>query len=158
MLVEKGQRRQGKARAAFFTSIVCCIDRVSFIHILFTILFSSNWLFVLWTKIFLIKTIFLTNLINTAPSFKSHFDNMASGNPLTVDGELQYIVQWFSEWSELQRDDFLPIVSDFLASGNSTTLNGITSSLTGANLDDKPMSLFQCRVRELQIRDSNGGS
>lgn len=71
---------------------------------------------------------------------------MATGNPLTVDGELQYIVQWFTEWSELQRDDFLPILVEFLSVGTSATLNGITSSLTGANLTDKPMSLFQCRV------------
>lgn len=73
---------------------------------------------------------------------------MSTGNPLTIDGELQYMVQWFSEWSELQREDFLPVFVEFLsaASGSSAALNGITSHLSGATLADKPMSLFQCRV------------
>lgn len=76
---------------------------------------------------------------------------MATMNPLSVDGELQYIVQWFAEWSELQREDFLPILVDCLRATNNgasaISLNGITSGMSGSSLVDKPMSLFQCRVR-----------
>lgn len=92
-------------------------------------------------------------------------------NNLTTDGEFRYIVQWFNEWSELQRDDFIPVLveyltrkvpptnnsskhnqqNDQLASPMRATLhingdlicNEIDKSLT---LTDRPMSLFQCRV------------
>lgn len=65
-----------------------------------------------------------------------------------IEGELRYIVQWFNEWSELQRDDFLPILSDYLTkdSENGIYMNGIVSGLAASSLD-KPMSLFQCRVK-----------
>lgn len=70
-----------------------------------------------------------------------------SGNNLSVDGELRYIVQWFNEWSELQRDDFLPIVVEYLTKDHGTHyMNGVVNSLSAASFDDKPMSLFQCRV------------
>lgn len=70
-----------------------------------------------------------------------------SGNNLSVDGELRYIIQWFNEWSELQRDDFLPIVVEYLTKDNGTHyMNGVVNSLSAASFDEKPMSLFQCRV------------
>lgn len=70
-----------------------------------------------------------------------------SGNNLSVDGELRYIIQWFNEWSELQREDFLPFVVDYLTKERgSHYMNGVVNSLAAASFDDKPMSLFQCRV------------
>lgn len=70
-----------------------------------------------------------------------------SGHNLSVDGELRYIVQWFNEWSELQRDDFLPIVVEYLTKDSGTHyMNGVVNSLSAASFDEKPMSLFQCRV------------
>lgn len=70
-----------------------------------------------------------------------------AGNNLSVDGELRYIIQWFNEWSELQREDFLPIVVEYLTKDRSTHyMNGVVNSLAAASFDDKPMSLFQCRV------------
>lgn len=66
---------------------------------------------------------------------------------LTRDGEFRYILQWFMEWSELQRTDFLPILIDYLTKQSTGIyMNGIVSGLSGATCDDKPMSLFQCRV------------
>lgn len=67
-----------------------------------------------------------------------------SGHNLSHEGELRYIIQWFNEWSEFQRDDFLPILADYL--GKENYVNGMVSSLAGASCIDKPMSLFQCRV------------
>lgn len=71
-----------------------------------------------------------------------------SSHNLSHDGELRYIIQWFNEWSEFQREDFLPILADYLGKENSGTyVNGMVSSLAGATCIDKPMSLFQCRVK-----------
>lgn len=73
-----------------------------------------------------------------------------SGHNLTQDGEFRYIVQWFHEWSELQRDDFLPILVEYLTKdGTGHYMNGVVNSLASATCTDKPMSLFQCRVRVL---------
>lgn len=71
-----------------------------------------------------------------------------SMNNLTVDGEFRYIIQWFNEWSELQRDDFVPILVDYLTRGSSGVyVNGVVSGLANAEVMDKPMSLFQCRIK-----------
>lgn len=70
-----------------------------------------------------------------------------SGNHLTCDGEFRYIVQWFNEWTELQRDDFLPVLVEYLTK-DGVVLNGIITDLAGAAVTDKPpMSLFQCRIK-----------
>ncbi|XP_055851732.1 uncharacterized protein LOC129916001 [Episyrphus balteatus] len=71
-----------------------------------------------------------------------------SMNNLTVDGEFRYIIQWFNEWSELQRDDFVPILVDYLTRESSGVyVNGVVSGLANAEVIDKPMSLFQCRIK-----------
>lgn len=70
-----------------------------------------------------------------------------SGHNLSVDGELRYIIQWFNEWSELQREDFLPIVVEYLTKDRGAHyMNGVVNSMSAASFDEKPMSLFQCRV------------
>lgn len=70
---------------------------------------------------------------------------------LSIDGEFRYIIQWFNEWSELQRDDFVYVFVEYLARGSSSgasdgQVNGLVNSLANAAVQDKPMSLFQCRV------------
>lgn len=70
-----------------------------------------------------------------------------SGHNLSVDGELRYIIQWFNEWSDLQREDFLPILVEYLTKdGPAHYMNGVVNSFAAATCEDKPMSLFQCRV------------
>lgn len=70
-----------------------------------------------------------------------------SGHNLSVDGELRYIIQWFNEWSELQREDFLPILVEYLTKDSPTHyVNGVVNSMANVTCDEKPMSLFQCRV------------
>lgn len=74
-----------------------------------------------------------------------------SGHNLSVDGEFRYIIQWFNEWSELQRDDFLPILVEYLSKDDSGHyMNGVLNSLAATSCEDKPMSLFQCRVSTKQ--------
>lgn len=73
---------------------------------------------------------------------------MSSAANLSMDGQFRYIVQWFNEWSELQREDFLPILVEYLTKDTpGAYVNGIVSGLAGAGCADKPMSLFQCRVK-----------
>ncbi|KAH8292221.1 hypothetical protein KR054_007123 [Drosophila jambulina] len=79
---------------------------------------------------------------------------------LSIDGEFRYIIQWFNEWSELQRDDFVYVLVEYLIRGCSTDVggagadggggayvNGLVNSLANAAVQDKPMSLFQCRIK-----------
>ncbi|KAH8243063.1 hypothetical protein KR032_004140 [Drosophila birchii] len=79
---------------------------------------------------------------------------------LSIDGEFRYIIQWFNEWSELQRDDFVYVLVEYLTRGCTTDVggagadggggvyvNGLVNSLANAAVQDKPMSLFQCRIK-----------
>ncbi|XP_017953553.1 uncharacterized protein LOC108649064 [Drosophila navojoa] len=77
---------------------------------------------------------------------------------LSVDGEFRYIIQWFNEWSELQRDDFVYVLVEYLTrdtsvsaggDGNagSTYVNGVVNALATSGVQEKPMSLFQCRIK-----------
>ncbi|XP_039947659.1 uncharacterized protein LOC120766309 [Bactrocera tryoni] len=70
-------------------------------------------------------------------------------NNLSIDGEFRYIIQWFNEWSELQRDDFVPVMLEYLQQGgpNEVYMNGIVNSVSQSSIQDKPMSLFQCRIK-----------
>lgn len=75
---------------------------------------------------------------------------LGSGHNLTVDREFRYIVQWFMEWSDFQREDFVPILAAYLAKGKPggpVYVNGIISGMASVSGQDKPMSLFQCRVK-----------
>ncbi|XP_017471563.1 PREDICTED: uncharacterized protein LOC108362919 [Rhagoletis zephyria] len=72
-------------------------------------------------------------------------------NNLSIDGEFRYIIQWFNEWSELQRDDFVPVLVEYLLQGEAGAgqvyMNGMVNSVAHAGIQDKPMSLFQCRIK-----------
>lgn len=61
---------------------------------------------------------------------------------LTSEAQLRYLLQWFEEFSELQREDFLPVLS--AASGGKA--DQLAATLAGLSCEDKPVSLFQCRV------------
>lgn len=72
------------------------------------------------------------------------------GYNLTTDGELRYVVQWFGEWSDFQREDFVPYLVSYLSqqAGGAVYVNGLISAMAQINPgQDKPMSLFQCRVK-----------
>uniref|UniRef100_W8CDF3 Uncharacterized protein n=1 Tax=Ceratitis capitata TaxID=7213 RepID=W8CDF3_CERCA len=72
-----------------------------------------------------------------------------SMNNLSIDGEFRYIIQWFNEWSELQRDDFVPVLVEYLQQSESGEIymNGVVNSVAEVGIQDKPMSLFQCRIK-----------
>ncbi|XP_073950485.1 uncharacterized protein C14orf119 isoform X2 [Choristoneura fumiferana] len=62
---------------------------------------------------------------------------------LTSEAQLRYLLQWFGEFSELQREDFLPVLS--AASGGNT--DQLAATLAALSCEDKPVSLFQCRIK-----------
>lgn len=64
---------------------------------------------------------------------------------LSPEVQMNYLIQWFKEWSEYQRTDFLPILAEKLHEG--AYVNGIVNSIATVNCQDKPMSLFECRVK-----------
>lgn len=65
---------------------------------------------------------------------------------LSAETQIRYLLQWFQEWNELQRTDFLPIMIEKYA--NKYQVNGIE---TDEENDDKPMSLFECRVIKIKF-------
>ncbi|XP_074042146.1 uncharacterized protein C14orf119 [Leptinotarsa decemlineata] len=64
---------------------------------------------------------------------------------LSSDAQIRYLVQWFQEWSDFQRSDFLPIMAEKYV--NKAYVNGIINSISNVDCRDKPMSLFECRVK-----------
>ena len=64
----------------------------------------------------------------------------------SVQAQVQYVAEWFNEWSEMQRGDFLPVLAQQFVP--SSYVNGLVSGLEGmACRDDRPPSLFQCRIK-----------
>eukprot|EP00096_Caligus_rogercresseyi_P013737 TRINITY_DN6342_c0_g1_i1.p1 TRINITY_DN6342_c0_g1~~TRINITY_DN6342_c0_g1_i1.p1 ORF type:complete len:145 (+),score=44.44 TRINITY_DN6342_c0_g1_i1:161-595(+) len=55
---------------------------------------------------------------------------------LTCEGQLNYFLSWFNDWTELQRSDFIPILLSS-QEPQSPTLNG----------QSKPLSLYACQVK-----------
>ncbi|KAF5271757.1 hypothetical protein FQA39_LY08080 [Lamprigera yunnana] len=64
---------------------------------------------------------------------------------ISSDAQIRYLIQWFNEWSELQRSDFLPILAEKFS--NKVYVNGIVNHMSAVNCQDKPMSLFECRIK-----------
>lgn len=61
---------------------------------------------------------------------------------LTSEAQMRYLLQWFGEYSELQREDFLPV----LAAARGNHPDQLAATLARLTCEDKPVSLFQCRV------------
>ncbi|PSN43873.1 hypothetical protein C0J52_07760 [Blattella germanica] len=63
-----------------------------------------------------------------------------------IQAQVQYVVEWFNEWSEMQRGDFLPVLAQQFVP--SSYVNGLVSGIEGMGCrDDRPPSLFQCRIK-----------
>lgn len=66
----------------------------------------------------------------------------------TTQEQLRYVMQWFHEWSELQRGDFVPILAHRFAPDGVAAVNGLVDGLVVLQTQDgRPPSLFQCRVK-----------
>ena len=64
----------------------------------------------------------------------------------TTQDQVRYLSEWFNTWSELQRDDFLPVLAQALAPA--ANLNGLIGGVTSMNVTGRPPSLFDCQVRK----------
>lgn len=67
---------------------------------------------------------------------------------LSNEAQLRYIIEWFQEWSEMQRSDFLDVLLE--QCGPSGLVNGLVSKMENLGYtegSDRPPSLFQCRVK-----------
>ena len=66
---------------------------------------------------------------------------------LSNQAQIRYVIEWFQEWSEMQRDDFLGILMERCS--NPALVNGLLSGLENLGTEDsnRPPSLFQCRTK-----------
>jgi len=65
---------------------------------------------------------------------------------LTNDQQMNYLLAWFNGWSDLQREDFIPVLAEKLSS-KMINANGIEENLNSLSIDNgRPPSLFKCQV------------
>lgn len=69
---------------------------------------------------------------------------MANKGPIGIAEQLNYLVQWFMEYSEMQKDDFYTILKETYSHKD---INGITNSVNSLELNERPPSIFQCRMK-----------
>ena len=68
---------------------------------------------------------------------------------LTNDQQMNYLLAWFNGWSDLQREDFIPVLAEKLSS-KMINANGIEENLNSLSIDNgRPPSLFKCQVSQL---------
>ncbi|KAL0131066.1 hypothetical protein PUN28_002570 [Cardiocondyla obscurior] len=74
---------------------------------------------------------------------------------LSNEAQLRYMIEWFQEWSEMQRNDFLGVLLENC--GPAGLVNGLVSGMEklGCEGSDRPPSLFQCRVKLFREWSSN---
>ncbi|KAL1129733.1 hypothetical protein AAG570_012677 [Ranatra chinensis] len=59
---------------------------------------------------------------------------------------MRYLIQWFGEFSDMQKADFLPVLVQRFGH-NRGYVNGLLPGMeTLGRLDDRPPTLFQCRI------------
>lgn len=71
--------------------------------------------------------------------------NSHSHYQLTPDNEFRYILNWFRDFSEYEKADFMAILIQWLLKNSEIAVNGIIDDASMAS-DGKPLSIFLCRV------------
>lgn len=67
---------------------------------------------------------------------------------LSNEAQLRYITEWFQEWSEMQRGDFLTVLLE--RCGPAPLVNGLLPGMENLGCKEdsnRPPSLFQCRIK-----------
>lgn len=62
---------------------------------------------------------------------------------LNNDQQMNYLLAWFNVWSDLQKEDFVPILAEKINS-KYAQLNGITEDMK--KMSNRPPSLFDCQI------------
>lgn len=67
---------------------------------------------------------------------------------LNPENEFRYIINWFRDFSEYEKADFMAILIQWLLKNSEICVNGINdeSSMASSTQDGKPLSIFLCRV------------
>ena len=71
---------------------------------------------------------------------------------LNNDQQMNYLLAWFNNWSDLQKEDFVPVLAEKMSS-KWAAVNGLTEDMKSMAVinSGRPVSLFQCQVCFLQI-------
>lgn len=64
---------------------------------------------------------------------------------LSSDQQMNYLLAWFVNWSDLQREDFVPVLAEKMAN-KWGTVNGVCDQLQSLGVEGRPVSLFQCQI------------
>jgi len=67
---------------------------------------------------------------------------------LNNDQQMNYLLAWFNNWSDLQKEDFVPVLAEKMSS-KWAAVNGLTEDLKtmmAVTNSGRPVSLFQCQV------------
>ncbi|RVE47483.1 hypothetical protein evm_007894 [Chilo suppressalis] len=91
----------------------------------------------------LIETAVCLSVAPESEQVSTRIVNRMSPTGLTSEAQLRYLLQWFGEFSELQREDFLPV----LAAARGGQPEQLAATLAALSCQDKPVSLFQCRIK-----------
>jgi len=67
---------------------------------------------------------------------------------LSNDQQMNYLLAWFTKWSDLQKEDFVPILAEKLSS-KWAAVNGVNATLSHLDLNksERPPSLFECQLK-----------
>ena len=71
---------------------------------------------------------------------------------LNNDQQMNYLLAWFNNWSDLQKEDFVPVLAEKMSS-KWAAVNGLTEDMKSMAVTNsgRPVSLFQCQVGSLDI-------
>jgi len=64
---------------------------------------------------------------------------------LSSDQQMNYLLSWFVNWSDLQKEDFVPVLAEKM-SNKWASVNGVCDELQSLGVEGRPVSLFQCQV------------
>jgi len=76
---------------------------------------------------------------------------------LNGDQQMNHLLRWFNDWSELQKADFVPVLASRMKAGKEGLINGdVADGIKAMDTNsDRPPSLFSCQVK--LFRDWFGG-
>lgn len=66
----------------------------------------------------------------------------------TIVAQIRYMLQWFGEWTEMERGDFLPVLVHGFQRAKGNAVNGLLPIMESlCQADGRPLSLFKCRIK-----------
>ncbi|RWS29090.1 uncharacterized protein B4U80_01006 [Leptotrombidium deliense] len=66
---------------------------------------------------------------------------------ITRSQELNYLLTWFAEFSEMQKDDFLQILVNKYGATESHDGETVANGVCGMQVTERPPSIFKCRMK-----------